>query len=214
MAEQNQNVIVVSFAQDSSAYEAFTNLKELDGQGQVSVEGAAVVQRGEDGGIVTKDTADSEQLAGTATGGLIGLLVGILGGPFGVLIGGATGLLIGSLYDMADADQTESVLAQISSSIRPGQTVVLAEVDEQSTDVVDQAMARLDGTVLRRSAEDVEAEIAAAEEAQRAAKREARKQLLETKRSRAKEEIHRIVEELKARAHALRERMQALAHKP
>jgi uncharacterized membrane protein len=208
-----ENVIVASFAEDSSAYEAFTNLKELGEQGQVSIEGAAIVQRGDDGHIVTKDSIDSPQLAGTATGGLIGLLVGILGGPFGVLIGGATGLLIGSLYDLEDAVETESVLAQISSAIRPGQTVVLAEVAEQSDDVVDQAMARLGGTVLRRSVEDVEAEIAAAEHAERAAKREARKQLLETRRSRAKDEVRRIVDALKTRAHALREQMQAIAHK-
>ena len=208
-----ENVIVVSFAEDRSAYEAFTNLKELDEQGQVSIEGAAIVQREEDGRIVTKDSVDKEQFAGTATGGLIGLLVGILGGPFGVLIGGATGLLVGSLYDVADAVDADSVLAQISSAIGPGQTVVLAEVDEQNADVVDQAMSRLGGTVLRRSVEDVEAEIAAAEHAQQAAKREARKQLLETKRSHAKEEVRRIVDALKKRAHELRERIQAAAHK-
>ena len=208
-----ENVIVVSFAEDRSAYEAFTNLKELDEQGQLSIKDAAVVQRGDDGRMVTRDSVDSEQLAGTATGGLIGLLVGILGGPFGVLIGGATGLLIGSLYDIDDAEETESVLAQISSAIRPGQTVVLAEVGEPSDEVVDQAMARLGGSVLRRSVDDVEAEIAAAEHAERAAKREARKQLLETRRSRAKEDIRRIVDALKARAHALRERMQAVAHR-
>jgi uncharacterized membrane protein len=209
----NENVIVVSFADDSSAYQAFTNLKELDQQGQVSIKGAAIAQRGEDGRIVTKDTVDNERFAGTATGGLIGLLIGILGGPFGVLIGGATGLLIGSLYDVDDADDTDSVLAMISKAIRPGQTVVLGEVDEQSDDVVDQAMARLGGTVLRRGVADVEAEIAAAQQAARAAKREARKQLLETKRSRAKDEIRRIVDELKARAHSLGERIQAAAHK-
>lgn len=172
--------------------------------------GAAVVQRGEDGHILTKDSVESAH-SGTTTGGLIGLLVGILGGPFGVLIGGATGLLIGSLYDVDDAEETESVLARISSAIRPGQTVLLAELDDQSDDVVDQAMARLGGTVLRRTVDDVEAEIAAAEHAERAARHEARKQLLETRRSRAKEEVRRIVEALKSRAHALRERMQAVA---
>jgi uncharacterized membrane protein len=208
-----ENVVVVSFADDRSAYEAFTNLKELDEQGQVSISSAAIVQRGQDGHIATKDSVDSNQLTGTATGGLIGLLVGILGGPFGVLIGGATGLLIGSLYDIDDAEDTESVLAEISSAIRPGQTVVLAEVDEQSDEVVDQAMARLGGTVLRRSVEDVEAEVAAAQDAARAAKREARKQLLETRRSRAKEEIRRIVDALKAKAHALRDRIEAAVHR-
>ena len=208
-----ENVVVVSFAEDSSAYEAFTNLKELDEQRQVSIKSAAIVQRGEDGHIVTKDSVEGNQLTGTATGGLIGLLVGILGGPFGVLIGGATGLLIGSLYDIDDAEETESVLAEISSAIRPGHTVVLAEVDEQSDDVLDQAMVRLGGSVLRRRVEDVEAEIAAAEDAQRAAKHEARKQLLDTRRTRAKDEIRRIVDALKARAHALRERIEGVVHR-
>jgi hypothetical protein len=105
------------------------------------------------------------------------------------------------------------VLARISTAIAPGHIVLLAEVAERSDDVVDQAMAALGGTVLRRSIDDVEAEIAAAEHAARAAKREARKQLLETRGSRAKEEIRRIVDGLKARAHELRERVQAAAHR-
>jgi uncharacterized membrane protein len=208
-----ENVIVVSFAEDNSAYEAFTNLKELDTQGQVSIKGAAIVQRGDDGQIVIKDAVRDDQLSATAKGGLIGLLVGILAGPFGVLIGGATGLLIGSLYDADDAEETESVLARISTAIAPGRIVLLAEVAEPSDDVVDQAMAPLGGTVLRRSVDDVEAEIASAEHAARAAKREARKQLLETRSSRAKEEIRRIVDGFKARAHELRERVTAAAHR-
>ena len=50
-------------------------------------------------------------------------------------------------------------------------------VDEQSTEVLDAAMSDLGGTVLRRPVVDVEAEIAAAEDAERKAKREARKEL-------------------------------------
>lgn len=36
--DMSENVIAVSFAGNSAAYEAFINLKELCGQGQVSVE--------------------------------------------------------------------------------------------------------------------------------------------------------------------------------
>ena len=205
-------MIFVSFPEDSSAYEAFTNLKELATQGQVGLSGAAIVQRGEDGHIAIKDSVQGGSTSATTTGGLIGLLVGILGGPFGILIGGATGLLIGSLYDTDSAEETESALADMSNSIRPGQTVVLAEVAEQSESAVDEAMTRLGGTVRRRPVEDVEAEIAAAEDAARAAKREARKQLLETRQSRAKDEIRRIVEALKARAHALLQRIESITH--
>jgi hypothetical protein len=40
----------------------------------------------------------------------VGLPVGVLGGPLGILIGGASGVLVGSLVDSDDASKTESVL--------------------------------------------------------------------------------------------------------
>jgi uncharacterized membrane protein len=194
-----QNVIAVSFAENSAAYQAFSNLKELDDQGQVDVEGAVIVEREEDGRVVTKDQVGDAHLSKTASGGLIGLVIGILGGPFGVLIGGATGLLVGSLFDVEDASDEGSVLAAIATTVSPGKTVVIAELSEQSDDVVDSAMSRLGGSVLRRTVEEVEAEIAAADDAQKAAKREARKQLHAERRSQLKEEIHDKVAALKAR---------------
>jgi uncharacterized membrane protein len=194
-----ENVLAVNFAEESKAYEAMSVMNELDGQGQLELVGAAVVVRDDDGQVEVKDEVGDTGFEGTATGGILGLLVGILGGPLGVLIGGATGLLIGSLYDANDADETESVLSDISRSVQPGRTALLAEASEQSPDVVDAAMRRLDGMVLRRSLDDVRAEIAAAEDAQRAAKREARKQLMEQRRDQLKDKIRAKVEELKAK---------------
>src|SRR6266540_3023605 len=107
---QMENVIAVSFAEDANAYEALTNLKELGDQGQVELAGAAVVVREEDGKIVVKDEVGDIGYTGTATGGVVGLVIGILGGPVGVLLGGATGVLIGSLFDLDDVDDTDSVL--------------------------------------------------------------------------------------------------------
>jgi uncharacterized membrane protein len=131
----------------------------------------------------------------------VGLLIGILGGPLGVLVGGATGLLIGSLFDLDDEDDTESVLSEISKSIQVGSPTLLAEVTEPSTDVVDAAMARLGGTVLRRPVDDVEAEIAAAEQAQREAKKKAREELREQRHRQHKEEVDKRVAALKAKLH-------------
>jgi uncharacterized membrane protein len=194
-----ENVLAVNFGEDSKAYEALSTLKELDDQGQVGLAAAAVVVRGEDGTVVTRDSVGDANLEGTATGGIVGLVIGILGGPLGVLIGGATGLLIGSLFDMDDADETESALSDISRSVRPGHAALIAQADEQSPHVVDEAMTRLGGTVLRRTADDVQAEIAAAEDAQQAAAKEARKRLREQRREQTKEKIHARIEELKAK---------------
>ena len=146
------NVIAVSFDDDDSAYAGLARLKQLDADGQIELRGAAVVQRDADGRVTAKDTAGKEEWEGTAAGGLIGLLVGILGGPFGVLIGGATGVLVGSLFDLEDTEDTESVLAAISQEIRPGHDTLLVELREPSDhEVVDGVMESRSGSVLRRS---------------------------------------------------------------
>jgi uncharacterized membrane protein len=195
------NVIAVTFDNDSNAYEALTTLKELESQGQIGIRGAAVVARDDTGSVLDKDEVGGDSLAGTATGGIVGLLIGILGGPFGILIGGATGLLIGSLFDDADADETESALAEISKSIRVGHNALLAEVAEQSPEVIDTAMTQLGGTVLRRSSSDVEAEVAAAEHAQREAKRKARKELLHARHEKHAHQIREKLAELMSKLH-------------
>jgi uncharacterized membrane protein len=197
----SENVIAVTFEDDSNAYEALTTLKELESQSQISIRGAAVVARDETGNVLDKDQVGDETLVGTATGGIVGLLIGILGGPFGILIGGATGLLVGSLFDEDDADETDSVLAEISRSVRVGHDALLAEVSEQSPEVIDTAMARLGGNVLRRPAADVEAEVAAAEHAQREAQRKARKELLHARHEKHMERIREKIAELMAKLH-------------
>jgi len=165
----------------------------------VGVEGAAVVQRGEDGKIVTHDEIGGDSVEGTVSGGLVGVLIGVLGGPLGVLVGGASGVLVGSLFDEDDTDETDSALAAISKSIPVGSTGLLADVSEESPVAIDAVMANLGGTVLRRSAGDVEAEVAAAEEAQRAAKQQARKELRDARLNKQKEEINAKLADLKAK---------------
>jgi uncharacterized membrane protein len=195
------SVISVSFDDDHEAYHALSLLKELDSQQRIGVQEAVVVVRGEDGQLVEKDGTESTYLAGTASGGLMGLLLGIIGGPFGVLIGGATGLMVGSLFDLADYDETDSALGAISSSVQAGRTALLAVVLEGTPEVVDVAMSGVGGTVLRRPVAEVEAEIAAAEEAERKAKHEARKELIRARHDHNKAAVNTKVDELKAKVH-------------
>jgi uncharacterized membrane protein len=199
------NVLVVSFgadpADDKNAYQALTDLEQLDSQGQIKIAGAVVITRDPDGRVEIKSEVGDMPYEGTAGGGLVGLLIGIIGGPLGMLLGGTTGLLVGSLFDIDDATTTESVLSDISTQVAPGRTAVLAQVTEQSHEVVDTAMARLGGVVTRRPVVDVEEEIAAAEEAQRNAEREARKELHNARHEQRKEDAHAKVEALKEKLH-------------
>jgi hypothetical protein len=91
---------------------------------------------------------------------------------------------------MYDAETTESVLREISNQVHATRTAVLAQVTEQGPEVIDAAMERLGGEVTRRPVVEVEQEIAAAQEAQRKAESDARK-----------ENAHAKVEELKSKLH-------------
>jgi uncharacterized membrane protein len=199
------NVLVVTFGEDpendKNAYQALTDLKQLDSQNQIKIAGAAVVTREPNGSVDAKSEVGEDPYVGTASGGVIGLLVGIIGGPLGVLIGGATGVLVGSLFDIDEVETTESVLGEISKQVQPTRTAVLAQVTEQTPDVIDTAMAKLGGEVMRRPLVQVEDEIAAAQEAQRKAKREARKELHKARVEQTKQDAHAKVEELKSKLH-------------
>jgi len=199
------NVLVVTFGDnpenDRNAYQALTDLKQLDSQDQIRIAGAAVVTRDADGRLDPKSEVGDDPFVGTASGGVIGLLVGIIGGPLGMLLGGMYGALVGSLFDIDEADTTQSVLAEISKQVQPTRSALLAQVMEQSPEVIDSAMARLGGEVMRRPAVHVEEEIAAAQEAQRNAEREARKELHRARVEETKADAHAKVEDLKSKLH-------------
>lgn len=188
------NVIAVTFDEQSKAYQALSTLKGLDREGRMELKSAAVVERDATGRLQVPEGQDNTEGEGFLTGGLIGMLVGVLGGPIGMLLGLGTGGLVGGLYEADDADVQDETLAQVGRHIPPGRNALLAEVDEYADDVVDGAMRGLGGTVLRRSADDVLAEIEAAEEAADEARRQARRKA----RERKKAELHEKYEERKS----------------
>jgi uncharacterized membrane protein len=146
-----------------------------------------LLERGPDGAVRVPEGDDVASGVGVAAGSLIGMLIGVLGGPLGVLLGGYGGLLAGGLGAADREEDREVALDAISKQIEPGHTVLVAEVGEVATEVVDDAMSALGGTVIRRPAEDVYAEIQGAKEAQYAADAEARRVLRGQRRAEHKE---------------------------
>lgn len=195
MAEHN--ALVITFPDRSNAYEALSELKQLARSDRLVLRGAHLVVRDEHGRLSVPEGMDFDADTGVWGGGLIGLLIGILGGPIGMLFGWTGGMLIGGAFDARRADRTAGLLGEISDSIPPGGTAIVAEVEEFAREVVDGAMAKLGGVVLRRPAMDVLAAMEDAEDAYREAEREADRRAREQRKAERKEDWDQRVASLK-----------------
>ena len=177
------NVIAVTFNDASKEYQALSALRQADQDGRVGVRGAAIIERRPGENIRIREGEDNVIGGGTAGGGLIGMLIGVLGGPVGVLLGLGAGAAIGAAVDLDRADEGDEVLTQMSMAIPVGSSALIAEVDEYAVEVVDGEMAALGGTIIRRPAEEVLAELEAADEAAKASEKEARRVMREAKKA-------------------------------
>jgi uncharacterized membrane protein len=158
-----------------------------------------VVERDQNGKLQIKDGFDTETGVATAGSGLVGMIMGAIGGPYGMLLGLTGGALVGGSYELHRGDDQDDVLTQINTAINPGHAVLVAQVNEPTIDVLDKAMADLGGTVLRKSEADVLTELEAAEDAAAAAQAAARKAVREKKMAEVKEKREDRIAALKAK---------------
>jgi uncharacterized membrane protein len=201
MAEVN-NVVVVRFSEPSGAYQALSVLKQCDAEGRIGLESAAVVERTAEGELRIPEDTDNVGPVGMASGSLLGMLIGVLGGPVGVLIGWGAGALMGGAFDLDRAETSDEALGVLGRAIPPGSTAVIASVEEPAVEVIDGEMKKLGGEVTRRSAADVMDELEAAEDAAAAASREARKTVRQKKKAEVKASYNERVGKLKEKLHA------------
>ncbi len=196
-----ENVVVVRFAEPSKAYQALSVLKECDAADRIGLESAAVVERTPTGELRVPESADNVGLVGTASGSLIGMLLGVLGGPVGLLLGWGTGALMGGAFDLDRAETSDEALTVLGRAIPPESTAVIASVEEPVVEVIDGEMTMLGGEVTRRPAAEVMDELEAAQEAADAAAREARRTVREQRKAELRGDVDERVGKLKEKLH-------------
>jgi uncharacterized membrane protein len=145
--------VVSIFSNEAKAYEAVHAFEQLHMEGTISVYETTVVQRGPDGGLVTKQPGDGG-FATTGIGMLVGGLLGILGGPVGIAVGAVAGTTLGATAALVKGDVSEEFLEDIAKTMKPGDYAVLAEVSETWTAPIDTRIQALGGTVLRERRSD------------------------------------------------------------
>jgi uncharacterized membrane protein len=200
MAEK-ENVVVVRFTEPSKAYQALSTLKQCDGEGRIALRSAAIVERTQAGELRIPEGADNVGLIGTASGSLMGMLIGVLGGPVGVLVGWGTGALMGGVLDVARVEKSDEALSVLGRAIPPESTAVIAGVEEPAVEVIDGEMAKLGGEVTRRPLDEVMSELEASEAAAEAAADEARRTLREERKAKVAADFDERVGNMKEKLH-------------
>jgi len=170
-------------------------------EGRITIAAAVIGERGADGSLRLAEGEDAVIGSATVGGGLIGMAVGILGGPLGMLLGWGAGSLIGGFADADRVDLSETAIGELSGRLPAGTTAILAEVEEYATEVLDGVVSPLGGQVLRLEADQVLGELEAAEAAAIAADREAARVLRQERGQERKQKWEDRVDSLREKLH-------------
>ena len=193
------NIVAAIFDVESEGYQAMSTLSRTPIIKDTSILQMALVKR-ENGALKVCDSYDSgiHTTDDMLLGGLLGSVVGILGGPVGVLLMGSYGALAGSMVDTVDALDSVSVMEKVAEKLVDGEVALILLVDESDEDEIDSKLKSFKVTIARFDAVVVAEEVEQAAEAQKEMERLARKELRAARKEERKDKLEAKKAELSA----------------
>ena len=201
------NVVVSIFEVESEAYQAITELKNHK-ELKTSVMSEAVLVDKKNGYYTILDNfvIEPDSLDDMARGGLIGMCVGILGGPLGMLLGASVGSFSGVVSETDKTDEGASMLEQMILKLSDDTIAIIGLAEEKDESEIDALLSKYKTIIARFDAAVVEQEVERAKDMEREmenlAKLEVRKQKKEEHRAKVEERRNKM----KARFAAIREK--------
>ena len=150
--------LVAAFTDVNGGESALKALKEAKKQKQLYFDDAAVIRQDEDGDVHYRETGDMTTGKGAGIGALVGGVIGILGGPVGIVVGAGAGALIGGAASHGDAGFKDDSLEQIGVALRPGTSALVATTDKYFVEMANKQIGEED---LRAAIADLSAGLVA-----------------------------------------------------
>ena len=195
---RKENVVLANYKVESEAYQALSELKRDTANANYTISQAMIVKR-ENGKLNVMDGFVNGMTTGDDTwmGGLLGGLIGILGGPIGVLLGGSFGMLVGGAVDAGEMADDTSLLEKAGDSIADGETAVILLAQEEYETALTAKLNDFDVSITRLDAAEVAVEVEHAKEVERQMAKETREKLRAERTEAFKESVAKKSEELK-----------------
>ena len=196
--KRKENVVLANYKVESEAYQALSELKRDTANANYTISQAMIVKR-ENGKLNVMDGFVNGITTGDDTwmGGLLGGLIGILGGPIGVLLGGSVGMLVGGAVDAGEMAGDTSLLEKAGDSIADGETAIILLAQEEYETALTAKLNDFDVSITRLDAAEVAAEVEHAKEVERQMAKETREKLRAERTEAFKETVAKKSEELK-----------------
>ena len=203
------NVLIIYFNVESEGYQAFSEISHntFSKDNTTLIEQASLIKR-ENGNIIGKEIYHNGQgknediVIGTFIGGVLG----VLGGPLGVLLGMGVGATLTSLA-LDDNEENEGLIHSITSRLQDNDIAILAVVQEENEAILDEYFAKFDTTIVRYDAHVIEEEIEYAEELEKELARQARVQMRQERSEERKRRAEERRVNIKARFETLKEKL-------
>jgi uncharacterized membrane protein len=146
------DLVVITYPTEAKAEEMRQKILGLQKEYLIEIGDAAIAVKQPDGAVKLNQLFNTTA-AGASTGGLWGLLVGLifLNPILGVAIGAASGALAGALSDYGINDD---FMKQLSQSLQPGNAALFLLIKKFTADKVLEALKGTGGTILKTSLDD------------------------------------------------------------
>lgn len=194
------NVLAALFNVESQAYQAFSELKAFRNDSPVQIAQAVLLKKA-NGQITPVEGFDplADVSQNMVTGGLIGSVLGILGGPLGVLFGASVGAWVGSTGAAEHALAEASLVEMVASRLKDGDVAIIALVQEEEENTLDQLFGRFETVVARWDAAVIQQEVEDAVEVQLALQAQARTELKAKRKAERQEKREAFRQNVKAK---------------
>ncbi|MFC4772747.1 hypothetical protein [Enterococcus hermanniensis] len=156
-----KKIILVTFDEAAKTYEGFSQLQKISKSNTFDLKQAMILQKHADKSkFVVKDSVDYESNSRVAKGGFIGIIVGILGGPLGVLCGWVIGDAVGLSANYIKNKRTHTIFDSIANQLDNDELGLLLYADESDETLLNTMIAeKLDGRIERFDYETVKEDV-------------------------------------------------------
>jgi uncharacterized membrane protein len=148
-------LIAVTFDEPLMAQELLLAFARLAKSKAADIEDAAMVTKEDDGKIRLRQTRDVMPGQGAASGGWVGALVGIIGGPLGMLAGGALGAAAGGLFaKLRDVGIDDDQMKEMGEQLDRGSAALFVLLNDYDVTAVAMELRRFDGELFYSTADE------------------------------------------------------------